>query len=196
MSIKAKLGLLLRDYGFISHKFGFKGVGVKVDFKIRVEGGKNISLYDYAWIEHNTVLNAANGRIEIGENSHVLPYAMLLCNGGDIIIGKNSTLHPFSILYGHGGVRIGNNVRIAANNVFIPANHIFSSIDVPIKDQGISKKGIIIEDDVWIGTGCKILDGTTIGTGAIIAAGAVVNKDVPAYSIFGGVPAKYIKSRI
>jgi acetyltransferase-like isoleucine patch superfamily enzyme len=99
------------------------------------------------------------------------------------------------VLYGHGNLTIGDNVLIAGHCLIIPANHVFTDINIPISNQGETKKGIIIEDNVWIGSGCRILDGITIGTGAIIAAGAVVNKDVLPNTIVGGVPAKLIKNR-
>ena len=115
--------------------------------------------------------------------------------GGNITIGDFCSINPYTILYGHGNLSIGNNVLIAAHCVIIPANHIFSDLDSPINSQGLTTKGIIIEDDVWIGAGCRILDGVTVGKGSIIAAGAVVNKDVEPYTIVGGVPAKIIKKR-
>ena len=79
--------------------------------------------------------------------------------------------------------------------MIIPNQHIYTDKDTPINKQGCTAKGITISDDAWIGHGCTIMDGVTIGKGAVIAAGAVVNSDVPDYAIFGGVPAKYIKSR-
>jgi acetyltransferase-like isoleucine patch superfamily enzyme len=116
--------------------------------------------------------------------------------GGIIEIGSNCSINPYTIIYGHGlGTKIGNNVLIAGHCMIIPANHNFSHTDVPINKQGINSKGIIIEDDVWIGSGCQILDGITIGKGAVIAAGAVVNKSVEPYNIVGGVPAKIIGKR-
>ena len=117
--------------------------------------------------------------------------------GGEITIGNNCSFSPFTIVYGHGkGTKIGNNVLVAAHTLIIPANHNFSSVHLNINQQGINSKGIIIEDNVWIGAGCKILDGVTIGTGSIVAAGSVVNKSIEPYSIVAGVPAKKIKSRI
>ncbi|MNG32136.1 Virginiamycin A acetyltransferase [compost metagenome] len=74
-------------------------------------------------------------------------------------------------------------------------NHVFSDKTKPIKEQGIYRQGITIEDDCWIGSNVTILDGVTIGTGSVVAAGAVVTKDVPPYSVVGGVPAKIIKER-
>jgi len=137
-----------------------------------------------------------NGRIIIGDNNEFHYNVILMTYGGTIEIGDNCSINPFTILYGHGNLRIGNNVLIAGQCMIIPANHRFDSIDIPINRQGETRKGIIIEDDVWIGGGCQILDGVRISKGSIVAAGSVINKDIPAYSIVGGVPAKIIKSRI
>jgi acetyltransferase-like isoleucine patch superfamily enzyme len=84
---------------------------------------------------------------------------------------------------------------MATHSIIIPANHIYENVDIPIRLQGLDKKGVIIEDNVWIGAGVKILDGVTIEKNSIIAAGAVVNKKVIMNSIVGGVPAKLIKIR-
>ncbi|MBW4481634.1 MAG: acyltransferase [Tildeniella torsiva UHER 1998/13D] len=110
-------------------------------------------------------------------------------------IGNNCSINPFSIIYGHGGVNIGNDVLIAAHVVIIPSNHNFDSLQHPIRTQGNTSLGISIEDNVWIGTGAKILDGVTIHEGGIVGAGAVVTSNVEAYSIVGGVPARTIKLR-
>jgi len=141
-------------------------------------------------------LDASDGKITIGDNCWVHPGAMLLTYGGFIEIGDNSTINPYVIIYGHGGVKIGCGVRIAAHTVIIPSNHIITRIDRPIYQQGLTKKGIDISNDVWIGTNVTILDGVTIGQGCVIAAGAVVNIDIPPFSIAGGVPVKILKSRI
>jgi acetyltransferase-like isoleucine patch superfamily enzyme len=93
------------------------------------------------------------------------------------------------------GLQIGDGVRIGAGVVIIPSNHVFADPDVPIYRQGNEGKGICIESDVWIGANCTVLDGVTIGQGSVIAAGAVVNKDVDPYSVVGGVPARLIKKR-
>ena len=135
------------------------------------------------------------GSITIGKKCELLNGVLLMTYGGTIEIGNNCSINPYSIIYGHGNLKIGNNVLIAAHTVIIPANHIFSDPSNSINSQGLTKLGIVIEDDVWIGAGCKILDGVTIGRGSVIAAGAVVNKDVASYTIVGGVPAKFIKKR-
>ncbi|MCK7515996.1 MAG: acyltransferase [Desulfobacterales bacterium] len=82
-----------------------------------------------------------------------------------------AALIPIQYYTGDGGLTIGNNVRIAAHTVIIPANHVFDDVNIPIRKQGLSKKGIVIEDDVWIGSGVKILDGVVIGKGCVIGAG-------------------------
>jgi acetyltransferase-like isoleucine patch superfamily enzyme len=130
------------------------------------------------------------GRISIGDNTHILPYAMLLGSGGRIDIGNHCTVHPYCVLYGAGGLKIGDSVRIAAHTVIIPSNHIFENPETLIRLQGIQAEGIIIRDDVWLGTGARVLDGVTIGKGSIVGAGAVVTKDVPDYAIVTGVPAR------
>jgi acetyltransferase-like isoleucine patch superfamily enzyme len=91
---------------------------------------------------------------------------------------------------------IGDNVLIAGHTMIIPSNHNSQDLQIPINQQGENSKGIIIEDDVWIGAGCKILDGVCIKSGAIIGAGSVVTKDIPPNAIIAGVPGKLIKYRI
>ena len=94
-----------------------------------------------------------------------------------------------------GKIIIGNNVIFGPNVVLRTSNHRFDNPDIPIRDQG-HKSGVIrIDDDVWIGSNAVILPDVNIAKGAIVAAGAVVSKDVEAYSIVGGVPAKVISKR-
>jgi hypothetical protein len=94
-----------------------------------------------------------------------------------------------------GGLELAVAVGIAWRSqrvVIIPANHVFARLDVPINRQGFTAKGIHIGRDVWMGANATILDGVTTGDGAVVAAGAVVNHDVPSYQIVGGVPARRI----
>jgi len=136
------------------------------------------------------------GSIVIGENTEILDGAMLLTHGGEIQIGDNCSVNVYSVIYGHGGVKIGNNVLIAGGNMIIPNNHNFISRDKTIIEQGATAKGIVIEDDVWIGHGCTILDGIVLAKGTVVAAGSVVNKSTEPYSVVAGVPARIIKYRI
>ena len=88
--------------------------------------------------------------------------AFILSWGGDIVFGNNCSVNAFTTIYGQGGVKIGNNVMIAGNSTIIPAQHTFERLDIPMKRQPQTKTGIVIEDDVWLGTGVRILDGVTI----------------------------------
>lgn len=143
-------------------------------------------------VEFNTLYG---GTISIGKNCALLKGCQILTYGGNIFIGNNCSINPYTIIYGQGNVTIGNGVRIAAHCIIIPSNHIFSEANIPIYEQGLENKGIIIEDDVWIGSGVRILDGITIARGCVIGAGSVVTKSTEAYGIYVGVPARKIKSR-
>ncbi|MCU0126405.1 acyltransferase [Pseudomonas vlassakiae] len=138
----------------------------------------------------------AEAKIVIGDGSIIQHGAILETGpGGQITLGKSNSVNPYCVLYGHGGLKMGDYVRIAAHTVVIPANHIYQDPTVPIAKQGLQKRGIQLGNDIWVGTGCRILDGVTVQDGAIIAAGAVVNKSVERGGIVGGVPAKLIKYR-
>jgi acetyltransferase-like isoleucine patch superfamily enzyme len=78
---------------------------------------------------------------------------------------------------------------------FHAENHVYTDPDTPIRLQGVTRRGIVVEDDCWIGAGSMILDGVRISRGCVVAAGAVVTRDVPPYSVVAGVPARVIKSR-
>lgn len=158
---------------------------------------RNLSISENCIISSGCVISCEgiNSFITIGNNTIISQYVMLMSYGGFIEIGDFCNISPFAILYGHAGLKIGNNVLIAAHTVLVPSNHIFTDKNQLIRCQGDTKKGIIIEDDVWIGAGCKILDGVTIGKGSVIGANAVITKNVEPYSVVVGVPGKVIKYR-
>lgn len=148
-------------------------------------------------IESNVTLNTyiGGGTIKIGNNCELRKGCQLLSYGGNISIGNNVSVNPYTLIYGQGNITIGDYVRIAAHCVLIPSNHIYSDPTCPIYTQGLINKGIIIEDDVWIGCGVRILDGVTIAHGCVIGAGSVVTKSTEPFGIYAGVPAIKIKSR-
>jgi len=92
-----------------------------------------------------------------------------------------------------GPIQIGNDVRLAQNVVLSGLNHNYTEIDSPIHKQGVSTKQIVIEDESWIGANVVVVPGVTIGKHSIVAAGSVVTKNVPAYSVAGGNPARLLK---
>jgi len=113
----------------------------------------------------------------------------------NISIGDNVYLNKNVSITARDEVTIGNNVLIGPNVVINTGNHTFSDRDIPIVKQGHTSEKIVIGDDVWIAANAIILKGVNIGEGSVVAAGAVVNKDVPPYTVVGGVPAKIIKIR-
>ena len=94
-----------------------------------------------------------------------------------------------------GKVIIGNKVIFGSGVSIFSESHNFDDPDLPVSVQGETRKGVIVEDGVWVCTRAIILDDVTIGKNSIVAAGSIVNKDVPPYTIVGGVPAKIIKCR-
>jgi acetyltransferase-like isoleucine patch superfamily enzyme len=92
-------------------------------------------------------------------------------------------------------VKIGNNVLIAAYTYLVGGGHNYADVEVPVIDQGRVALGIQLGDDLFIGAGVKILDGVAIGRGAIVGTGSVVTKDVPAYAIVAGTPARVMRYR-
>lgn len=111
-----------------------------------------------------------------------------------IIIGDNVSIHPMCYIDGEGGIDIGSNVSIAHNTSIMSFNHTWDRQDVPIKYNNKEYGKVEIGDDVWIGCGVRIMAGVTIGQRCVIAAGAVVTKDCEPNSLYGGVPARKIKS--
>lgn len=158
---------------------------------------KYIKIGKKAYFENEVYLDIRHkGKIVLGDYVVLDKGVTLLPMYGHIKIGSNTKISPYTIIHGPGkGVTIGKHGLIAGHCLFISANHNFDRTDVPITEQKENSKGIVLEDDVWIGSGCRILDGVTIGEGSIIGAGSVVNKSIPPYSIAVGVPARVIKSR-
>ena len=108
-------------------------------------------------------------------------------------VGSNTSIGEFSSIVAFKNISIGKNVMIAPQCLITDGTHKFEKRDVLIRKQGNIYQDVIIEDDVWIGAGVKILPGVIIGEGAVIAANSVVTKDVPSYTLYGGIPAKKIK---
>jgi acetyltransferase-like isoleucine patch superfamily enzyme len=94
-----------------------------------------------------------------------------------------------------GGIAIGNDVSIAHGTSIMSTTHKYENIDIPIKDQGFNSSKTVIRNNVWIGAKATILSGILIESGSIVAANAVVTKDIAKNTVVGGVPAKIIKER-
>ncbi len=114
-------------------------------------------------------------------------------NGGGISIGSGSGLGVNCSV--HGPLRIGDNVMMGPDVTILTHTHNIERTDIPMGRQGMREAEVIIGNDVWIGMRVIIMPGVKVGDGAVIGAGAVVTKDIPAFTVVGGVPAKVIKYR-
>lgn len=110
-------------------------------------------------------------------------------------IGNNVSIQPMCYLEGQGGISIGNDVSIAHSTSILSTTHNTESLDIPIKDQGVTEKKVTIHDNVWIGCKVTVLCGNEINSGSVIGANSVVTKDIEPNCICAGVPAKKIRSR-
>lgn len=133
------------------------------------------------------------GVIHLGDEvriwSNINKTKIFVDKGGTLTVGRNSRINGVHISVSQ-QVQIGNNVRIAPYCIII--DNDYHKIDDHFSDEG-TRSAITIEDDVWITMNCMIMKGVRIGKGAVIAAGAVVTRDVAPYTVVGGVPAKVIK---
>lgn len=111
----------------------------------------------------------------------------------NIFIGNNTIIGNHVEINCESDMSIGNNVLIASGTIITDVNHKINAFGLE-RTYGIISKSIIIEEDVWIGAKSIILQGLVIGKGSVVAAGSVVTKNIPAYQVWGGIPAKFIKS--
>ncbi len=114
---------------------------------------------------------------------------------GSLVVGRNSGFNIGCYVVAFDEITIGENVMIGPYVVIVDHDHKTEMIDVPMLHQGISSSSIVIQDDVWIGAHVTVTKGVMIGKGAVIGANAVVTRDVPAYAIAVGVPARIMGYR-
>ena len=127
----------------------------------------------------------------LGDYSVIESFACINNAVGDVIIGDHTRVGLHNTIIGP--VDIGSHVNLAQGITVTALNHNFSDANKRIDEQGVSTSPVKIEDDVWIGANAVILPGVTIGEHCVVAAGAIVTKDVPPHSLVAGVPAKVIK---
>ncbi len=170
--------------------------------KVIIQHGYQFKAGKSLIVEDGVHINAlSENGIVVGDQVTIAKYAVLSCTGViankgiGIRIGNNSAIGAQSFLGGQGGITIGNDVFMGPQVKIFSENHRYESPDVLIRKQGESRKGVVIEDNCWIGAGVTILDGVIISRGCIVAAGAVVTQSLPENSLAAGVPAKVIKQR-
>lgn len=145
------------------------------------------------------------GRIGVALRNALIPYSngsrvriwdgVQLEGYKNMTLGDNTSINRHCVIHAGGGLDIGSNVLVGPGVTIYTQNHIYLDAKALIDDQGYELKRTVIEDDVWIASGCIILPGVTLKKGSVIGAGAVVTKDTDAFGIYVGSPAKKISSR-
>ena len=174
----------------------FVGREVRVRFAARVEIGRFASIGDGAILS-----GLGDDGLRIGSRTNVGAYSRLVVGtdvgrpGRYIDIGEGCGIGEYSSVGGSGGVRIGKNTIIGQYFSAHPENHNFDDLLRPIREQGTTRRPIAIGEDCWLGARVTVLGGVTIGRGSVVAAGAVVTRDVPPLSIVAGIPARIVGTR-
>ncbi|OQA94028.1 MAG: Galactoside O-acetyltransferase [Chloroflexi bacterium ADurb.Bin222] len=170
-----------------------------IESGVRLRFANHIRLGRGAYLDQGVYIHACPQGVEIGAGTLVMHGAVLhvynfrdLPHAG-IKIGRNSLIGEYTVIRGQGGVTLGDRVYTSPMTQLIAVNHNFDDPTRPFVEQGITAQGIVVEDDVWIGSSAIITDGVRVGQGAVVAAGAVVTKDVAPHTVVGGVPARLIR---
>lgn len=192
------VGIALRAlvYRFILRMDGLAAI----EADVRLRFASNIRLGARSYLDERVYIHACPRGVTIGSGTLVMHGSVLhvynfrgMPHSG-IRIGQATLIGEYNVIRGQGGVTIGDRVYTSPHCQLIAVNHVFDDPGRPFVEQGITAQGIVIEDDVWIGSGAIILDGVRVGQGAVVAAGAVVTQDVPPHVVVGGVPAKVIRA--
>lgn len=181
--------------GLIGHLFIKSKLPLLIGRETTIIRPSNIVLGKYVRLKNYTSL-IAYGKISIDHETLIGEYSILWSDKNRLVIGKNVTVGKYCYFAQLGGpIIIGNDVLIGDYVRIYSKDHNFDKISSLIRKQGFIDRTVIIKDNVWIGSGVTIFNNVVIGKGAIIAANSVVNKNVPPFTIYGGVPGKIIGSR-
>lgn len=175
--------------------FVARGVKIKCSSKLII--GRGVSFGNNSFIDALSVNGVCLGNnVSVGKHTRIEATGNIQQLGIGMNVGNNVGLGTDCFYGCAGGIEIGDDTIIGNLVTFHSENHIVANIEIPIRLQGVKRKGIKVGNNCWIGAKSTILDGVTIEEGCIIAAGAVLNSGTyKAFGIYGGVPAKLLKSR-
>jgi acetyltransferase-like isoleucine patch superfamily enzyme len=196
IAIKALRGAMWKPWLAESHLVLVgRGVSIRNPGHIHARGA--LVVEDYAEIQGLSTDGIHFGhRVTIGRFASIRPsgyYGREI--GAGFEIGDWSNVGPYCFVGCAGPVRIGRRVMMGQGVYLLPERHRIDADDRSMQDQGVERRGIVIEDDCWLGAGSFILDGVTIRSGSVVGAGAVVTKSFPPNSVIGGVPARLLRQR-
>jgi acetyltransferase-like isoleucine patch superfamily enzyme len=195
--VPGALGLLLRKllYPLL---LGSVGRGVAFGQGVVLRHPHKIRLGEGTTVDDLVVLDAkgtGNRGIEVGRSVFLGRGTILSCKDGDITIGDHGNLGFHCEVFSGSSVTVGRHALFAAQAYLVGGGHEFEQPDVAVIDQPRSSKGIVLGDNVWLGTGAKVLDGVRVGSHAVVGANAVVNADLPEGAVAAGVPARVLRFR-
>lgn len=174
----------------------FVGPRTRILFPRRLSVGRNCFLGGDSYVNALAVNGMRLGDdVRIREHAWIQATSVLTHPGVGLVIGAGTYIGPRCVLGAGGGITIGARVTFGAGVQLLAENHEFRDASRLIQDQGVTRAGITVEDDVWVGNQVIVLDGVHIGRGAVIGAGAVVTRDVPPMAIVVGNPAHAVGHR-
>lgn len=187
-------GLLCRKI-FYPRLFKKVGRGTVFGRSVTIRHPRKISIGENVVVDDNCVLDAkgpAGSGITIGDNVIISRNTILSCKGGSIHVGDNANIGINCVIHSESVVRMGSNILVAAYCYIVAGgNHDFSRTDIPIVQQrSVSKGGIVIEDNVWLGARVTVMDGVTIGRDSVVGANSLVTRSLPEFVIAFGSSAK------
>lgn len=174
-------------------QLAYMGRDVAIDPTVTLNWPGKIHLADECRLYRGAYLNARTTReigIKLGRGVKIHEYTYVDPYGGYIWMDDYSGVGHHCVIGGHGGLRVGKHSMIGGLTYIVPANHIFATTAMPYIEQGETRQGIVIGENVWVGASCVILDGVSIGDNAVIGAGSIVTHDIPANCLAFGAPAR------
>jgi acetyltransferase-like isoleucine patch superfamily enzyme len=190
-------GIIRSPGSFISRRVLLVGPGVRIRQIKKLKFSGRLILEDYCEIQCLSLNGVCFGHnCSVGAFSVIRPSGYYSREKGvGLSVGDNSSIGIQCYIGCGGGVSLGKNVMMGPKVTKHSENHVYENPEISMKAQGVARGNVVVEDDVWIGAGARVLAGVTIGRGSIVAAGAVVTGNVKPYTVVGGVPAKVISKR-
>jgi acetyltransferase-like isoleucine patch superfamily enzyme len=196
-SVPGALGLVLRR---TAYRWLLGRVGRNVSFgqNVVLRHPHKVRIGDDVVVDDLVVLDAKGERnqgISIGNGVFLGRGTILSCKDGDIELGDHVNIGFMSEVFSGSRVVVGRHGLFAAYTYLVGGGHRFERAETPVLEQGRSSLGITLDENVWLGTGAKVLDGVRIGKNVVVGANAVVNTDLPDGVVAAGVPARIIRKR-
>ncbi len=172
------------------------GRSPRIFFPGQISLGRNVLLGDYVYLN-----GFSREGVTLGDNVRIREYGWVQATstlddpGRGVWIGADTYIGPRCYLGAGGGITIGRQVMLGGGVHLLAEDHEFRDPDRPIQEQGVTRRGIVIEDEAWIGNGAIVVDGVTIGRGAVVGAGSVVIRDVAPQAVVMGNPARLVGRR-